>query len=104
MPEEIFDKEIREAEEAAFEIARTGIDIERFISSPIGKYLLEKAEREYGEATTDLVNTPIGDSSEMADAQLKARVAIKFKLWLIEGVNSGLAAEKQLRMNDEIEQ
>ena len=100
MPDQSNNAEIQEHERAAFNEARIGIELEAFASTPVGKFLIDKADREYSAASKDLITIPAHDHERIAEAQLKARVVVFFKAWMAEGINAGRVAEAQLKEND----
>jgi len=83
--------------------ASLGIQAETFINSPVGSFIVEKADRMFSESCERLVKSFPNDINEISDAQVDARVAIKIKEWLTEMVIAGRVAEANLKAKAELE-
>ncbi|MDY6893893.1 MAG: hypothetical protein SVO01_00520 [Thermotogota bacterium] len=66
---------------------RLGNEAERFLQSPLGIYVIEKAEQERQEALEDLLETPSSDEENIRNCQVRARIAEAIPLWLQEVIN-----------------
>jgi len=72
-----------------------GAQVESFIQSPIGKYLIGRAEKERHEALEEMANTSLENIAALAQAQRKVRIADSFQAWLAEAIQEGWEAERQ---------
>ena len=77
--------------------ATFGRMVEDFKSSPIGAYLVEKAERQSLAATEELKKVNAANSDDVRELQLKARVADSIIYWLEEAILKGYSALEQLK-------
>lgn len=100
----IDDNEIPVDDQPLFNEASLGIEAEKFVNSPVGTFIVEKADRLLNESFERLVKTKANMIGEIQDAQVDARVAVKIKEWLTEMIISGHVAEQQLIASAEINQ
>ena len=82
------------------EVAALGEDAREFLGSPVGVYLWNKAQTEIDEATEALIFLPSDSPGELMDARIKARVGLKFRIWIAEAIESGVISENQLRQQE----
>jgi hypothetical protein len=89
---------MREQElDGLFDIARFGIEVERFVTSdPIGKRLMEKAQREHSEGVLEFQKVDPSDTEAVRAVQDKMKLPVKFLSWLAEELEAGNVAEKNL--------
>lgn len=84
-------------------LAKMGIDAEDFIRSPLGKFLIKKAEAEINDATEDLIMADPDDVKANTEIRNRIHVARMFVVWLSESVNIGRVAHDQMREMEENE-
>lgn len=70
-----------------------GMDVEQFGKSPIGVYLIERANRDAEAATNELKTVDPENPKAIRDLQNKARTAELFLSWLGEAVSAGENAQ-----------
>lgn len=73
-----------------------GLDVEQFIRSPIGQYLLRKAGEERIDALADLVEVSPADSEQIRALQSTIKRSDSLLFWLNDAIQSGKNAEAQL--------
>ena len=75
-----------------------GREAEDFLRSPIGKYLLNRAEQEIKEGLRAILDTAADprDDLKLQEAIRKMRVADKFMLWVGEVIAGGLESNATL--------
>ena len=86
-----------------FEIARLGVETERFLNTPVGTYLLERAEVDRNKAIEEFRTVNPADAIEVARIQNALDTPDRIVRWLSEAIQSGYAAHDALR-NQEAEQ
>ncbi len=83
------------------EAAVFGKQVEDFLDSPIGSYLLHCVKDEIDSATSDLVRelkkSQPADQAMIAKVQHRIRVAESVRGWLGYAVEAGLVALEQLK-------
>lgn len=83
------------------ELARFGRQVEHFLDSEIGQFMLQRAEATSEDATTELVKTAHTlDRDKIRDLQTLIAFGDSFKGWLIEAVQQGHAAIELLKEDD----
>ena len=85
-----------------FADAMIGTQVELFLSSDVGRYLVGRAEMEEKAAILELVDAKPNDFH--ANREIRNRIAVvhMFRDWLADAVQSGIAAGIQLRDQDEL--
>lgn len=78
-----------------------GLDVQQFLRSPVGKYLLQKADDERTDALAELVEANPEDSEGIRALQSTIKRADSIQFWLIEAVQAGKNAEAQLDPRDD---
>ena len=73
-----------------------GLDVNQFLKSPIGRYLLRKAEEEKTDAMADLVDVSPFDSEQIRALQSIIKRADSLAYWLADAIQAGKNAETQL--------
>ncbi len=71
------------------ETAVFGKEVENFLNSRIGKYLVRRAEAEAETATESLKTTASWRSRRIRDLQNEIKVAESFQQWLADAVMDG---------------
>lgn len=80
---------------------RFGIEVETFLNTPIGKYLVDRARGELESARDALEKVDPADVMLVRKTQLQAYQARNFESWLAQAVQDGWNCEAQLRALDE---
>ena len=87
-------EKVTEINEPLYRKAAFGKQIEDFLSSDIGVYLVKKAEREVQAAFEALKSVNPVDGKAVQALQNKIWVAESFQQWLGDGIVDGLQAFK----------
>lgn len=92
------DGEVSEEEKRnqLFEYAALGKEIDDFMHSSIGRYLMLRSDREYAQALKALAVCDPFDEAAIMKLQNTAKRSQDFREWLVEAINTGLVAEHQL--------
>jgi len=69
--------------------------------TPLGKHLWKCAAKDVNEATHALINASPTDTITISEAQVKARSASNFHLWIQQAIDAGIMAEEYLSAVDE---
>lgn len=83
------------------EAAVLGKQVEAFIQSDVGQYLLIRAASELDETNKSLLTCDPFDGNLVANLQAKAYRAASFRTWLEEAVLSGLNAHSLLEERED---
>lgn len=78
------------------EAAVFGKEVEFFLTSNIGTYLLQCAMDEKEAAVDDLMKLSASDTEAVRQIQLKIAVCQKITKWLADAVNAGIQATEYL--------
>lgn len=78
--------------EAAF-----GMEVEAFLHSTLGKYLIKQAEDERDSALMDFRTADVSDTMAMLHIQNRVWRAEQFQTWLAEIVQAGWNAEALIK-------
>lgn len=78
-----------------------GIEVENFLHSKVGKYLIKHAEDEREEAIKALKDADPFDPNAIRKLQDTIRRAESIQLWMANAMQDGLDAEKFLKDQDE---
>jgi hypothetical protein len=73
-----------------------GLDVDQFLKSPIGQYLLRKAAEERIDALADLVEVSPADPEQVRALQSVIKRADSLLYWLNDAIQAGRNAESQL--------
>ena len=73
-----------------------GFQVEAFLQSDIGRYLVQRAEAQVEEAVEKLKRCSPEDSAQIRAIQHTIQVAESIQYWLAEAIQSGLNAQQQL--------
>ena len=82
-------------------LAKLGIDAEAFAMSPLGKFLIKKAESEMESATQDLISADPDDIKVNTEMRNRIHVARMFLSWLSDSITIGRSAHDQLEAMNE---
>jgi hypothetical protein len=77
-----------------------GRQVEDFLLTDVGKFLLAKAENEYIMALQALSEVDASNVQLILQHQGDAKTALNFRAWLSEAVTSGLKAKEILEERD----
>lgn len=80
--------------------ATFGRQVEYFLQSDIGSYLVKRAKQESDEAVEELKKVDSFDGAKVAACQLKARVADAVIVWLGDAIAAGESATEQLKQEN----
>jgi hypothetical protein len=80
--------------------AQFGIDVENFLKSPIGVYILNRSEAEIAEAVETLKKVEPSDSDAIRKLQSVIARNESLGYWLADAIQAGLEVERQLAEND----
>lgn len=80
--------------------ATFGRIVEDFLSSPVGSFLYEKAQRDRDRALNELKTVDAAKCDDVRAIQLKVRVADCILTWLSEAILNGRSALDQLKEED----
>lgn len=83
---------------ALWETAILGRQVEEFLSSQIGRYLLARADKELANAITELRDC---SAEDLLKHQSDMKRAESIRAWLIEAVNEGLRALNLIEEEEE---
>jgi len=82
--------------------ARIGMQVETFLRSEVGRYLIGRAEIQEKEAIEELIDLDSWQWLKVRKARNKIVVARSLRDWLADAVQSGIAAGANLQaMEDE---
>jgi hypothetical protein len=73
-----------------------GLDAELFLKSPVGQYLLRKAEEERTDALADLVDASPADPEAIRALQSIIKRADSLLFWLHDAIQAGINTQAQL--------
>lgn len=73
-----------------------GFQVEAFLQSDIGRYLVQRAEAQVEEAVEKLKRCDPENSTQIRAIQHDIQVAEGIQYWLAEAIQSGLNAQQQL--------
>jgi hypothetical protein len=75
---------------------RLGLDTEQFLKTPVGRYLLGRAEHDAQDAIDRLKTVDAADANAVRKAQGDAILVERFMAWLNDAIMNGRNAEEQL--------
>ena len=82
-------------------LARFGREVEMFLGSDIGRFMLERAYKVSSDSTTELIkNAHTLDKDAIRQLQVLIAFGDSFKDWLTEAMESGYAAIELLKEDD----
>jgi hypothetical protein len=84
----------------AFEVARFGIETERFLSSQIGRYLIGRAESERDKAINAFKEVDPANVSEVRKLQDAVNIPDRIMRWLSEAIENGRVAHDMIRVEE----
>lgn len=77
-----------------------GIEVEAFLQSTLGRYLIKQAEDERDAALMDFRTADTSDAKLMASIQNRVWRAEQFQTWLAEIVQAGWNSEALLKQQE----
>lgn len=78
-----------------------GMQVEAFLGSEVGKYLIGRAEQEVEDATSQLKDADPENPKLIRDLQSTIKRAESIQYWMAEAIQAGHLAQHQLREQDE---
>lgn len=90
-----------EETEILLDVAVLGEQIDQFMKSDVGKYLLSHAAAQEEEGLEALRRVKCTDPQAVFEAQNKVWVAERFRTWLEDAVRAGLKAQMILEDREE---
>jgi|TARA_R110002049_G_scaffold25294_4_gene88921 hypothetical protein len=92
-PEDLTPEFQNDTEKRLFSKAQDGLTADSFLTSPVGRMVIERSQAEVNEISAKLLGA---DMDEIKELQIKARVAIEAVNWLVNVVENGELAHQQL--------
>ncbi len=92
----------REGDDRELEIVRIGIEAENFLSSALGTYLIEKADKLAEDATIALILCEPDDIKGNTKHRNDITVAAQFKGWIEGIISDGYVAERTINEQDDL--
>lgn len=77
-----------------------GLDVAAFVDTPIGQYLIGRAEQERSEALELMAQADAADVNAMRELQLVVRRADSFAQWLADAQMDGQSADAELQSGE----
>lgn len=90
-----------EETEILLDVAVLGEQVDQFMKSDIGQYLLQHAAEQEAKGVEALKRVDCKDTSAVWDAQNQVWIAEKFRVWLEDAVRAGVKAQMILEDRDE---
>jgi hypothetical protein len=90
-----------EESEILLDVAVLGEQIDQFMKSDVGKYLLQHAAAQEEEGLEQLRRVKCNDAEAVWQAQNKVWIAERFRVWLEDAVSAGLKARMILEDREE---
>lgn len=79
-----------------------GAEAERFLSSSVGKYMVERAESLREQAIAQFKDVSATDTAAIIAAQMKLAMADNFQQWIADLLAEGEEAERQVALMTEV--
>jgi len=80
--------------------ARFGIEVEGFLNTSVGRYLIGRAEIEEQEALQSLGEVDPEDPKAIREIQFKLQVARAVPRWIQDAIQSGRIAQATIEVED----
>lgn len=77
-----------------------GIEVQAFIGSKVGQYLIKRADADVEDALEQLKEINPSDEREIRSLQTTIKRAESVQYWMAEAIQEGLNAEKLITEND----
>lgn len=77
-----------------------GFEVEAFLKSDIGQYLINRAEGEIETAVEELKHVEPEDTTAVRNIQTRIKVAESVLYWLAEAISAGNLAQQELHERD----
>jgi len=91
---------MNELKDLALAEARLGIEMETFLRSEVGQYLVGRAELEEREALEALAEVDPEDPACIRAAQFRLQVARAAPRWIRDAIQSGRIAQSTIEVED----
>lgn len=80
----------------ALAVVELGLDVQQFLGTKIGKYMVQRAEAERESALTQLIVADPLNPNKIIELQFQARIADAIQSWLADAYQAGKAQAQQL--------
>ena len=84
------------SDDELYQVARLGIEVEAWFRTPVGAYVLKRAEAEVEDAFNQWLDTPDPRDQITPNLHQRANAARAAILWLNDAIHDGQAAEASL--------
>lgn len=78
-----------------------GMEIEAFLRSKVGKYLLARAEDDREKGVAELLEADPSNMAKILQLQSQVKRADSIQQWMAEAIQQGTYAQQQLMEQDE---
>lgn len=78
--------------------AMFGKQVEYFLQSDVGRFLIDRAKSEAAEALEDLKSADPYDGAKIVQIQMRAKLADAIVVWLGDAIAAGESATEQLKI------
>lgn len=95
--------EMETAADYTIEKAKLGVEAENFLSTSLGRYLLDRSEVEVERLMRELVDTPTENTDANNRIRNQIAVARQFRDWVTEAIAEGRIAHDELREREAYE-
>lgn len=79
-----------------FAEVRLGVAMREFLATPVGSYLLGRAQQAVESAQKELLAVSASDADMIRDLQMQGRAAQLLMQWVGDAITNGDASEQQL--------
>ena len=77
-----------------------GIEVESFLNSKVGQYLIKRADADIADALEKMKEINPGDERAIRGLQTDIKRAESVQYWMAEAIQEGLNAEKLIKESD----
>lgn len=95
------DDDFSQTNDLEMKVAILGIDAEGFLRTPLGIYLLDRADLDITRYMDELVDASPSDLEKNTELRNKIGVCLAFKGWIAEAIQSGRIAVHTMNIEDE---
>jgi len=86
----------RSDEQALGEKIFLGAEVERFLATTVGRYLVQRAEAQRESAVADFAAANPTDTAAIVEIQMRLRMAETFQSWLADALIEASEAARQV--------
>lgn len=87
----------------AIKAARFGIEVEQFLASEVGRYLIARAKDEETQALEALAEAPAQEWKRIIELQQTVKRARSIETWLAVAVQNGRAAIRDIEARESLD-